>query len=130
VENIEKDTLKFKYEFQKDTGILFKFYYGNITMNDLISSWEYAIKNNLIPENKKGFLLDYRNATFNFSLTEYNKIPEFYKQHTSIFRDYKIAILTENPKDIVIPILVKEEDYGYQSRPFSTFNAAIEWLLS
>lgn len=130
MENKEKDVFKFTYEFKKDTGILFKFYYGDITIEDLISSWEYAIENNLIPEDKKGFLLDYRNASFNFDISEYYKIPEFYKRNPNVFQDTKIAILTENPKDIVVPILVKEADYGYQSRPFSTLNAAIKWILS
>ncbi|MGQ8336789.1 hypothetical protein ACUNWD_09580 [Sunxiuqinia sp. A32] len=42
----------------------------------------------------------------------------------------KIAIVTESPKDIVIPTLVQNEDDGYLSRPFSSIEAAIKWVLS
>lgn len=125
-----KKTLKFKYEFNSDIGVLIKYYYGNITIEDIVSSWEYAMENNVIPKNIKGFLLDYRNAFFDIDIKEYNQIPAFYKAHPEYFHNYKIAILIEKPKDIVIPILVQEKDDGYQSRPFSTIDAAIKWILA
>lgn len=128
--NNPENISNFKYEFDSNSGILFKYYYGLITFEDIAISWEFAISNNIIPKNTKGFILDYRNASFNIDVSEYNKIPAFYKQYSSIFYGYKIAILTESPKDIVIPILVKEKDDGYESRPFTTLEAAIKWILA
>lgn len=121
---------KFKYQFNSLLGILFKYYYGLITIEDIESSWEYAFKNGLIPKDVKGFILDYRNSNFNMEVEEYNKIAYFYKKHIEVFENCKIAILTEEPKDIVIPILVNSKDQGYSSRPFSTLNSAIDWVLS
>ncbi|MBN2349523.1 MAG: hypothetical protein JXJ22_11820 [Bacteroidales bacterium] len=121
---------KFHYEFDPATGILFKYYYGVISIEDLSSSWEYAFEKKLIPKEVKGFILDYRKATFNIKANEYKEIPKFYKKHIDIFRNFKIAIITQDPKDVVIPMLVKTEDDGYFSRPFSTIEAAVEWVLS
>lgn len=121
---------KFKFEFDHKTGILFKYYLGTITITDIQSSWEYAIRNNLIPPEITGFILDYRNASFHFPHFEYNEIPKFYRQHPEIFEGYKIAILTENPQDIVVPVLVKEMDDGYLSKPFFTKEAAVHWILA
>lgn len=121
---------KFKYQFNSLLGILFKYYYGLITIEDIESSWDYAFKNGLIPKDVKGFILDYRNSNFNMEVEEYNKIAYFYKKHIEVFENCKIAILTEEPKDIVIPILVNSKDQGYSSRPFSTLNSAIDWVLS
>lgn len=120
---------KFKYEFDQLTGIQYKFYFGLISIEDIASSWYFAFENNLIPQNVKGFILDYRNATFNFEIEDHIEISEFYKKHIDVFKNLKIAIITDKPKDVVIPILVKSKDSGYESRPFSTIEAAIIWVL-
>jgi len=120
---------KFKYEFNSSLGILFKYYYGEITIEDIINSWNYAFENNLIPDDNKGFILDYRQASFRIGAHEYKEIPKFYKLHPEIFFNRKIAIITLSPKDIVIPYLVKKQDDGYYSRPFSTHESAINWIL-
>ncbi|TDN97735.1 hypothetical protein [Sunxiuqinia elliptica] len=121
---------KFKYQFDSSLGILFKYYYGLISIKDIESSWEYAFENGLIPKETKGFILDYRKSNFNIKIDEHTVIAEFYKKHLDVFGNFKIAILTEEYRDIVIPILVKTKDEGYSSRPFSTLEAAIEWVLS
>lgn len=121
---------KFKYEFNNSLGILFKTYYGPITIEDILSSWEYAFENQLIPKDKKGFILDYRDSNFNIEISEYTAISDFYKKHIAVFGNYKIAIISEKSRDIVVPILVETKDDGYISRPFSTLEAAINWVLS
>lgn len=121
---------KFEYKFNKSLCILFKTYYGFITIDDIESSWEYAFENDLIPKEKKGFILDYRNSNLNINIEEHILIANFYKKHIDVFGNYKIAIITENPRDIVIPILVETKDEGYSSKPFSTIEAAEIWILS
>lgn len=123
------DFSKFNFEFDNKTGLLFKYYYGKITIEDIATTWEYAIKNEVIPRETRGFVLDYRAASFNLKEEEHNKISQFYQRHIDVFGNTKIAILTENPKDIVIPILVETKDNGYKSKPFYTLDAAIKWVL-
>ena len=120
---------KYKYVYDNSTNILYKYYYGSITLEDIFSSWDYAISNNLIPENTRGFILDYRNANFEFNLKEYTKIADYYKNHIEVFGNHKIAIITQNPKDVVVPALVESKDDGYFSKPFYTHEAAIRWVL-
>ncbi|MBZ0198964.1 MAG: hypothetical protein K8H86_03785 [Ignavibacteriaceae bacterium] len=119
----------FKYFLDDSTGILYKHYYGPITIEDINSSWNYAIVNSLIPKNTKGFLLDYRKARLNIKLGDYTRIAEYYSQHLEIFRDKKIAILTQSIEDIAIPSLVETLDNQYFSRPFYTIEAALQWIL-
>jgi len=123
------DTTKFKFEFDSKTGILYKYYYGSTSIDELIGSWDYGIANNLIPATAKGFILDYREASFCFSSSDWEKIPDYYRQHLNIFGNRKIAIITLNPKDIIVPFLVKRYDNGYHSEPFSTTEAATYWVL-
>ncbi|MFW5852040.1 MAG: hypothetical protein ACOCWB_07445 [Bacteroidota bacterium] len=120
---------KFLYHFDSQTGIVYKNYYGKITIDDIENSWIYAFEQNLFPPNTIGFILDYREASFEISIEEYIKIPLFYTQHLDVFGGKKIAIVTDNPKDVVIPVLVQKKDKGYASQPFSTVEAAIYWVL-
>ena len=119
----------FTYEFDEQTGILFKNYFGPVNLKTLISSWDDAIAKQIIPANTKGFILDYRKATLKVGLHEFTGIPDYYKSHPEIFENKKIAILVDNPRDTVVPILVREKDSGYESKPFSTLEAAIQWIL-
>lgn len=121
---------KFKYWFDRSLNILIKYYYGSITIDDIESSWEYAFENHLIPKDTRGFLLDYGEATFDVSLDEHQAIPDFYKNHLDVFGELKIAVVTENHTDIIIPTLVEMRSNGVYSKPFSTPKAEIHWLLN
>ena len=120
---------KYTYEFDNSTGVMFKYYFGLITLEDIITSWEYAFANNLIPKSTKGFVVDYRQANFNMKIDEHKHIADFYKNHPEIFGKLKTAVVTDDPHDVIIPTLVEMLNEGYYSRTFSTLEAAIEWVL-
>ncbi|RZT97572.1 hypothetical protein EV201_2245 [Ancylomarina subtilis] len=121
---------KFKFEFDSETSILYKNYYGLITVEDIISSWEQAINNKLIPNHVKGFILDFRKSTFDFEVSRYIEISNFYKKYLHVFGGSKIALITVDPKDLVIPVLFQAKEDGYKSKPFSTLEAARDWILA
>ncbi len=58
------------------------------------------------------------------------KIANFYNNNLEVFGNSKIAVIIIMPQGIVIPILVNTKDNGYDSRPFSTFEATTKWILS
>ncbi|MDA3880619.1 MAG: hypothetical protein PF436_09545 [Prolixibacteraceae bacterium] len=118
----------FKYFFNEKTKIFYKYYLGNISFDDIQNSWDNIISNNLIPDETVGFIIDYRDATLQMESAEHQKIVTYYQKNIEIFKDKKIAIITEDPKDIVIPTLVRLKDKGYSSKPFSTESAAINWI--
>jgi hypothetical protein len=120
---------KFKFQFDTSTGILFKYYYGPITIDDIYSSWDDAISNNVIPKGTRSFVLDYTAASFDIKIKDHTKIAKYYRNHLEVFRNCKIAIITQTPKDVVIPALVETIDEGYHSKPFYTLEAAIDWVL-
>ncbi|MCY1718724.1 hypothetical protein OU798_00115 [Prolixibacteraceae bacterium Z1-6] len=117
-----------RFEFNPRTGILFKYYYGPISVEAIRDSWTVAIKQQLLPENIRGFVLDYREAHFDFHIKEHIAIVEFYRGHPEIFGNKRVAIICENPEDIVYPILFQTHDNGYESMIFSTMEAAIAWV--
>lgn len=120
---------KFAYSYDNTSGILYKHYFGLISLEDIYSSWNYAIQNNIIPKGTRSFILDYQLASFDIKIKEYSGIAKYYKDHLEIFGGSKIAIITQTPKDVVIPTLVETHDEGYRSRPFYSLEAAIDWVL-
>lgn len=119
----------FKYFFNEETKIFYKYYLGNIAFDDIQNSWNHIISNNLIPDDTIGFILDYRDATLQMESREHQKITDFYYANIETFKGKRIAIITEDPKDIVIPMLVRLKDRGYSSQPFSTEKAALSWII-
>lgn len=120
----------FKYRFDSELNILYKNYFGLISIEDIFVSWEHAFNNNVIPEETKGVILDFRKANFDFKVDRFVDIASFYKKHIRIFKGMRIASISVEPSDVVIPMMVKTRDEGYSSEPFSTEEAAINWILS
>ncbi|MFC0877568.1 hypothetical protein ACE01N_13285 [Saccharicrinis sp. FJH2] len=120
----------YSVEYNVKNKIFYKRYSGTVQLENIFESWQNIFRKSLIPEDVKGFILDYRLAHFAFNLNEYHQIPEFYKDNLEYFYEKKIAILTNNPHDVVVTTLVKTMDDGYQSKPFSSEEAALHWILN
>lgn len=120
---------KFEYIYDEATGIMYKNYFGEIALEDITSSWDYALEKNIIRPGMRRFVVDYRKATLNVSLSEYQKIAEYFKDNINVFRDVRIAVVTEVPRDMVIPTLVERLDEGYLSRPFADMHTAVAWVI-
>ena len=120
---------KIKYHYNEHTQILYKTYIGNINIEDIISSWKNAISNNIIHTNVIGIICDYRLAHFDLGLDQDRMITEFYHKNLNVFGGLKIAILTSDPMDYIIPLLVKNEDKGYESSPFTNIENALSWVI-
>jgi len=120
----------YKYEFDDKTGILFKYHYGEVNIKKIIDSWEYARKNSLIHKDVKGIVIDFRNTDTKIERTEFKEISLFFNSNLDLFGGLKIAIITiDDPKNIIVPILVSNNEVGYKSRPFLTLEGAIKWVL-
>jgi hypothetical protein len=124
-----KENSTYSVEHTIRNKIFYKIYSGSITLDIIFESWQSVFRKNHIPKDVAGFILDYRSAHFTFNLNEYHLIPEFYKDNVEYFMGKKIAILTNNPRDVVVPTLVKTMDDGYESKPFASEEAAIHWIF-
>lgn len=118
----------YSYYYDAESGIMYKSYFGEITVEDIESSWAVAFEKSLIPDNTKKFILDYRKAVLNVKSTEHTAISDVYKKYPEIFKDAKIAVISGGPRNTVIAILVHERDEGYQSFPFDSLEDALDWL--
>lgn len=122
--------VKYKYEYNTEEKILYKTYFGKIKLIDITSSWDIAMKQNIIPKETVGIINDYSKAEFDFdSIDEHKKIPEYYHKNLQAFGGLRFAIVTNSPRDVVVPILIQRYDKNYESCPFATIEAAKQWIM-
>lgn len=119
--------MQIRIDYNKEEQIFYKFYEGEINVEDVILSWKKNIESREIPEESIGFILDYTNAEMKFK-DGHHKIPEFYKDNIETFGGKSIAIITTTPQNTVYPYLISMEDSGYISRPFSSIETARKWI--
>jgi len=112
-----------------ETNIAIKKYRGEISLEDVFDSWLYIIEQNKIPAKTEGVILDYRLASFTLGVNDYKKIISFYSEHQEFFSGLKMAFVSNYPYNIAIAILLARADERFVIRPFTTFKAAIEWLV-
>ena len=118
-----------KYIEYKSKRILVRTFHGEITFADIISSWEYCINNNYISDDVIGVISDFVDVTFKFSLSDggFEKIIAYIKTN-KIFDKLRLAVITDQPDKIVFPIIGSDRLPERQIIPFTTENAAIEWI--
>lgn len=116
-----------KYQWVFEDEVLIRKFKGKIYVDDIISSWEFAIENNLIEEHLKGVISDFTQAEFNMSFSDLEKIIAYVKKN-KVLRDLKLAVLINSPDKIVFPAFAAHQHPEIDVRPFSTKQAAIEWI--
>ena len=121
---------KITFKFDNTEKVLFKYYTGEINLQDIKLSWDEMFDSKSVPEDNKGYVLDFRDAKLHIHYKEYTKIIAYVKRNLEKFGHKKMAIITKDASDIVIPLLVRENFKGFNTKPFGSPGAAITWVLN
>ncbi|MFO7862483.1 MAG: hypothetical protein R6U85_00645 [Salinivirgaceae bacterium] len=106
-------------------------HYGLIERKQLGQAWMEIIKMTEFLKHEYGLLSDYREGSFNFSIDNIDPIWDFLNANANLLKGKIEAVLVDNPKDTVIPVLFQNSIYeriGFAVKIFSTQEAAKEWL--
>ena len=117
-----------KHKYHPDS-ILIRTFKGEVSSDDIIDSWKYLQQQNLFTENIKGVLNDLEDCDLTMGMEGFREIMNYMKEQDEI-RGLKIAVVTNSPKLIVFPSLGEVTEKPLNIKPFSTFEAAIEWITS
>jgi hypothetical protein len=122
--------MKIDFNFDEEQKIFYKHYSGEVTYNDFELTWMYLIDNQILPDDFRGLLIDCRKAVLAVETGEAPKISNFFKRHSSIFNNKKIAFVTSTPDQVVVSMLADENERSFLSKPFSTIEAAEYWIAN
>ena len=118
-----KDNIKYSF---KDLVLIRKFY-GDVSIDVLISSLKYMIKNKLITKKQSGIISDFSEARFLAQQKELLILKEQFLKHRDIMGHLKFAQIITTP-EIAQTILFKNNNTDVTTRSFSTFEAAKNWI--
>jgi len=121
---------KIQYHYDSEKKLFHKNYFGEITLEDVINSWEKLIREKAIPENTKRFLVNYKEAKILYKPRDAVFIANFYKKHDEYFAKSKIAAIMVTPDQTVFTHLLQFENVNFEIESFYTRQAALKWVIS
>ena len=107
--------------------ILIRKFIGKTSGKDIVDSWEYLHKNNLINKKIKGVINDLSDCELIMDMEKFKTLLNFMKNQDYL-KNIKLAVISDNPEIIVFPFLGKEQERTLKIKPFSTMEAAVNWI--
>lgn len=108
-------------------AVLVRTFEGEVSSDDIINSWKQLHKQNLFTTDVKGVLNNLDNCELTMSMSGFKDIMNYMKSQDHLL-NLKIAVVTNSPKNIIFPALGEINEKPLNIKPFSTFDAAIEWI--
>ena len=118
-----------KFNYNSNNKIFYKYYYGDIYIEDIVNSWNDIINNNKLPNDFKGIIVELKNGNIKMTIEELIGVSQYYKKNIDVFGNKKIGYITNNPTQTVYSMLVEQKDKDYQTKTFSHLGAAEHWVL-
>ncbi len=115
------------YAFHESEDVLIRTFYTSVTMSEMIASWEEIISKNMLNEETKGVLSDFRQCKIEMEVSDLIRFGRFMKTHEAFFSGIKVAEVIDSPQ-IALPIIFKGRFNIAQLEVFSTKEKALDWI--
>ena len=119
--------VKYSYLNVFDRRILCREFSEDASIRDVISSFEEIIDKNMLSDNTCGIITDLRGVKFEINPKIFKRVSGFLKNNPKLY-DYKLAAITDSPKQVVMVIIANNVNSRLNAKPFSTFEAAVNWM--
>jgi len=119
--------VKYSYVNIFERRILCREFSEDASIRDVISSFEEIIDKNMLSDNTCGIITDLRGVKFEINPKIFKRVSGFLKNNPKLY-DYKLAAITDSPKQVVMVILANNVSSRLNAKPFSTYEAAVNWM--
>jgi len=120
--------IRYFYERFDAKEIIYREFIGDMTVDEIIASFNYLISENKISAQCIGIITDTTHSNLKFSLLEFSKIPLFLLR-TKKIRRLKLAVIVNTPKKTIFPVLAGKKVPFLKICPFSEKESAFAWIL-
>jgi hypothetical protein len=117
-----------QYHYQSEFILMRKFF-GPIDIHDITDSWDYLLAHNILNDKHRGVINDIRDAELNMDIHNFQVLLAYLRKNT-IFQEIKLAVICDTPGKIIFPMIGNSLHPELKIKPFSTLEAAAEWILS
>jgi len=107
--------------------ILVRDFVNVVGFEEIIESWEYLIKNNMLKDNVMGVINDLRDCELNMDMKKFETLIT-YMQTQNHLKGMKLAVVCDLPGKLVFPMLAESRNNDLKIKGFSTISAAEVWI--
>jgi hypothetical protein len=122
--------MKQEIEYINDKMILVRKVRGKLDFSELYDFWVDLIENKKIDPGIKGIINDLRGSELNMTIPDVKKLIMLFEANSDIFLGKRMAVVTDSSQNIVFPMIGQKITSKIEVRPFSTFQAATDWILN
>ena len=108
-------------------GVIMRRFSGEVCFEDIIESWNKLFSSYTNLNDYKGILTNFLDAEVSHEDNNLNVLVEFLKGYLDQLKDLKIAIVMDTPM-VTNTIIVGQRVKSLQIKPFSTVEAAMQWI--
>ena len=117
-----------KYHLFPET-ILVREFEGTVSSKDIIESWEELIEKKMINSKLKGVINNLIECDLKMDIKSFNSVIMYIKKQKEL-KKIKLAVVCNSPRTFVFPILGEHRHKDLQIKPFSSIDAATNWILN
>nr|WP_319398126.1 hypothetical protein [uncultured Carboxylicivirga sp.] len=118
----------YKRHPQFPEAILIRDFNDKVGIDEIIGSWENLKNNHLLNKSLKGVINNLSNCDLNLNMDSF-KLLMGYLNKDECFYYIKLAVVCNKPKTVIYPALGEEKESKLKIKPFSTVDAAVNWII-
>lgn len=109
-------------------SILIRDFIGEVSVNEIMESWQYLIERKMITDRIKGVINNLSNCNLIMDMEGFKTLMAYIKKQKNL-KGIKLAVITETPRTIIFPVIGEFSEKELKIKPFSTMAAAVDWIL-
>jgi len=113
----------------EQNGVIVRRFSGEVCIEDMMESWKLLLSSYTNLREYKGILTSFLDAEIKHEDQNLNVLIEFLKNYLDQLKDLKIAVVMDIPM-VTNTIIVGQKVKFLQIKPFSTVEAAMQWIDS
>jgi len=120
-------SVKYSYINYQESRILYREFIKEVSIDDVIASFEEILNKKMLADNTCGIITDLRGVRLDVNPKVFRKISEYMKRNPELYK-YKFAALTDSPTQVVLATIVSKVSSKLKVKPFSTYSASVKWM--
>ena len=119
--------VKYSYIDCQNSRILLREFKNEISIDDIISSFEDILEKDMLSGNTLGVITDLRGVKIEVNTKVFKKISGFLKANPEMYK-FNLATVTDSSKQVVLVTIASKVSSKLKIKPFSTFEASVKWM--
>ena len=116
-----------KSTIEVENQVIFRRFRGGVCIDDMIQSWKEIFANYDDLSEYRGIVTSFLEADIKHDDNNFNVMVEFLKDYVERITGMKVAMVMDTPM-VTSTIIMNQKMKNMHIRPFTTVDAAVEWI--